>query len=134
MFPIPESIGAENLVHHIERILGEWHKFPIHLQGFQISSDNRLFLLIREGRTNIIRLNHDIYTGILADYLRKDVPIIPHLTLGVLNKGLHQSQTVLVEAKQSGIYHHCVVDKLHLVKADDDRSKIVWSQEFNLAE
>ncbi len=134
MFPIPESIGADNLIRHLVSVLRNWRSFPIHLQGFQVSSDDHLFLLLEEGRTNIIRLRREIYTGILADYQRKDIPFIPHLTLGVLNKGSNHHERVLKEAKQLGIDYHCVLDKLNLVKVNDDRSKIVWSKEFCLAE
>jgi 2'-5' RNA ligase len=134
MFPVSESIGEENLVHHLENVLNSWQSFPIHLQRFQISSDDHLFLLLQEGNANIIRLHGEIYTGILADYRREDIPFIPHLTLGVLNKDSNEHDRVLIEAKHLGIHYYCVLDKLRLAKVNDDRSKIVWGKEFSLAE
>ncbi len=133
MFPVPGFMGKENLVHHLARVLSSWLAFPIHLQGLQISSDDHLFLLIQEGNANILRLHSEIYTGILADYHRKDIPFVPHLTLGVLNKDSNEYDRVLKEAKLLGIDHYCVLDKLQLVKVNDDRSKIVWSKGFALA-
>lgn len=132
MFPVLDSIGEDNLVHHLESVLCNRQSFLIHLQGFQISSDDHLFLLLQEGNKNILHLHREIYTGILADYLRKDVTFIPHLTLGVLNKDPSQRDRALEEAKRLGIDHRCLLDKLHLVKVNDDRSKIVWSKEFSL--
>ncbi len=134
MFPVAESIGEEDLVHHLENVLSNRQSFPIHLQGYQISSDDYLFLLIREGSANIIRLHDEVYTGILADYWRKDIPFIPHLTLGVLNQTSTNHGRALEEAQQLDMNHHCVLDKLHLVKGNDERSKIVWSKEFLLIE
>src|SRR5215212_5363262 len=97
MFPVPVSKGEENLVHHLESVLRGWQSFPIHLQGFQISSDHHLFLLLEEGNANILRLHGEIYTGILTGYLRKDIPFLPHLTLGALNKDSTEHDRVLSE-------------------------------------
>ncbi len=134
MFPIPEVMSTDYLVHHLESVLSCWKSLPIHFQGLQISSDNHLFLLLKEGHTNVVRLHDEIYTGILADYRREDVLYVPHLTLGVLRKGTNQQERVLEEAKQLGLDYHCVLDKLTLVKINDDRSKVVWSKEFRLVE
>jgi 2'-5' RNA ligase len=89
--------------------------------------------LIQEGRANIIHLHDEVYTGLLADYWRKDNPFVPHLTLGVLDKNSMNYREVLQEAEELSIDYHCVLDKLHLVKVNDDRSKIVWSKEFLFA-
>ena len=134
MFPVPESIGEDTLVHHLEGVLRNCQSFPVHLQGCQISSDDYLFLLIQTGKANVIRLHDEVYTGILADYWRKDIPFVPHLTLGVLNKKSTNRDHALAEAEELAIDYHCVMDKLHLVKVNDDGSKIVWSKEFLLAE
>jgi 2'-5' RNA ligase len=134
MFPVPESVGEEKLVHHFASVLDGWNSFPIHLQGCQISSDDYVFLLIQEGHANIIHLHDEAYTGIVADYWRKDIPFVPHLTLGVLNKNSTNFHEVLQEAEElSSIDYYCILDRLHLVKVKDDRSKIVWSKEFLLS-
>ena len=134
MFPVSEAIGDKNLVHHLECVLGGRKPFSFHLQGFQISSDDHLFLLIQEGNSNLIRLHNEVYTGILAYHLIKDIPFVPHLTLGVLSMDPNEQERILEEARRSGIDYHCVLDRLHLVKVNDDRLKIVWSKEFVLAQ
>lgn len=133
MFPVPESIGEDNLVRHLENILGSWQSFPIHLQGLQISRDDHLFLLLQEGNVNATRLHDEIYTDVLGGYWRKDLPFVPHLTLGVLNKDPANRERLLKEAGQLELNYQCVLDKLYLVKVNADRSKIVWSKEFSLA-
>lgn len=132
MFPVPESIGEDNLVRHFEGVLKPCEPFLIHLQDVQISSDNYCFLMLQEGSAKVIRLHDAIYTGILADYLRKDIPFVPHLTLGVLNQDSNNRDRALEEAKRLDIDCRCVIDQLHLVKINDDRSRIVWSKEFAL--
>lgn len=132
MFPIPETLGEVNLVHHLERILWNWQPFRIHLQGVQISLGDHLFLMLQEGNANVIRLHDKIYAGILTDYRREDMPFVPHLTLGVFSKDSRDHDRILEEAKQLDIDQHCVLDQLQLVKVNDDRSRIVWSKEFPL--
>ena len=46
MFPVPESIGENNLVNHLERVLHGRERFPIHLKGLQRSRDDYLYLII----------------------------------------------------------------------------------------
>jgi 2'-5' RNA ligase len=131
MFPVPESIGESFLANHIENALSNWRAFPIHLQGILKSWDDYLFLMIQDGSENISSLHRKIYTGMLVDYLKKDMPFIPHLTLGVLTENVEIHPEVLEEAKQLDLDYHCVLDKLNLIKVNDDRSQIVWSKEFS---
>lgn len=132
MFPVSESVGESRLIHHLAGVLGSWQSFPIHLQGLHIAPDDHLFLLLQEGNANVIRLHDEIYTGALAEYWRNDIPFIPHLTLGVLNKKSTDRDQALAEAEELAMKYRCVMDKLHLVKVNEDRSKILWSKEFAL--
>jgi len=132
MFPISESIGEGNLVNHLEHVLSHWQSFPIHLQGLEKSWDDYLFLLIQEGNDEIIRLHSEIYTEILTDCRKEDIQFIPHLTLGVFVKNESKYSEALAETQQLDLNYRCIVDKLHLVKVNDDKSQIVWSNEFSL--
>ncbi len=134
MFPVPKPIGEGNLVRHLESVLRGWQPFLVHLRGLQVSLDDHLFLLIQEGNTDILRLHDEIYTGLLTDYHRKDIPFVPHLTLGVLNRDPNEDTRVLEEAKQLNLDYYCMLDRLHLVKINDDRSEILWRKEFILAQ
>ena len=132
MFPVPESVGEDNLVNHLENVLSRWRPFPIRLRGLEKSWDDYLFLLVREGGENVVRLHNAIYTGVLAGHYREDTMFIPHLTLGVFSKDAGAYALALEEARQLDLDYRCVVDKLHLVKVNDERSRIVWSREFSL--
>jgi 2'-5' RNA ligase len=131
MFPVPESIGKSFLINHIENVLSDWKPFPIHLQGIQKSWDDYLFLMIQDGSANIIGLHSKIYTGGLVDYLKKDLPFVPHLTLGMLTENIDKHPEVVEEAKRLDLDYHCVLDKLNLIKVNDDRSQIIWNKEFS---
>lgn len=98
MFPVPESIGEDNLVHHLQRVLSRWHPFLIHLNGFQKSWDLYLFLTVQEGNADMISLHREIYTDVLVEY-RHDNPFIPHLTLGRFAENEHEFDEALEEAR-----------------------------------
>ncbi len=132
MFPVPESIGENNLVSHLHSVLDGWQPFPIHLQGLQKSWDDYLFLMVEEGNAAIIGLQSEIYTGVLADYRKEDRPYVPHLTLGAFAKNANEYAEALEEARRLDLDYRCVLDKVHLVKVNDERTQIVCSKEFSL--
>jgi 2'-5' RNA ligase len=134
MFPVPESIGENNLLHHLQCVLSSRQPFPIHLRGFQKSWDDYLFLMVQEGNVDIIGLHSEIYTGVLADYRKADIRFVPHLTLGVFANNENEYSEALEEAKRLDLDYRCVVDKVHLVKVNNDRTQIVWNREFSLLE
>lgn len=133
MFPVTELIGEGNLVNHLASVLSGWRPFPIRLRGLQKSRDDYLFLTVREGGQNIAALHDDIYTGILAGYRNENMEFIPHLTLGAFSEDAGAYAQALEEARRLGLDYRCVVDKLHLVKVNDEKSRIVWSKEFSLS-
>jgi len=148
VFLVPETAGESNLVHHIETVLRDWHAFPIRLKGLQKSWDHWLFLILEQGAADVIRLHRELYTGCLAAYRRPDIEFIPHVGLGLFARqdasyDIRNPQQLslddvrytqaLAEARQLGLDYSCVVDRLHLLKINDDISEILWSREFALA-
>ena len=131
LFPVPDSIGESSLVSHLEHVLSNSASFPIHLRGLEQSADHYLFLLFQEGRAEVIHLHDQIYTGILAPYLRTDLPYVPHVTLGSFVDAEVCSQA-LRDVGCVPLNYHSALDRLHLVKINEDRSRILWSKQFLL--
>jgi len=131
MFPTPDSIGERNLVSHIEGVLHRWESFPIRLKGLQQSWDEHLFLLLNKGEGDVIRLHDEIYTGLLSEYRDEAPPFIPHVTIGVFTGKNEEYAQALKDAEQLKLNYECMLDRLHLIKIDDERSQIVWSKEFS---
>lgn len=147
MFLVPDSVGEQSLVDHIESVLSHWRPFPIHLKGLQKSWDHWLFLTLADGNANAARLHRELYTGILATYHRSDIEFVPHISLGLFTTPdsdydiRNPHNAVLDDEKYSRALHQaehlnldylCVVDRLHLVKLSDDVSEIASSREFPL--
>ena len=130
MFPTPDSIGERNLVSHIEGVLHRWESFPIRLKGLQQSWDEYLFLPLNKGEGDVIRLHDEIYTGLLSEYRNEVRPFIPHVTLGAFSAKSEEYSQALKEAERLMLNYECMLDRLHLIKINDERSQIVWSKEY----
>jgi 2'-5' RNA ligase len=130
MFPTPDSIGERNLVSHIESVLHRWEPFPIRLKGLQQSWDEYLFLLLNKGEGDVTRLHDEIYTGLLSEYRDEVRTFIPHVTLGAFSAKSEEYAHALKEAERLNLDYECMLDRLHLIKINDERSQIVWSKEF----
>jgi 2'-5' RNA ligase len=132
VFPVPESAGEQPLVSHIEGVLHGWKPFSIRLKGLLQSRDNCLFLLLAEGSPDIVRLHAELYTELLAPCLREDIPFIPHVTLGAFGENAVLCERALSETEGLKLDYVSDLDRLCLVKVNDDRSQIVWSKQFLL--
>ncbi|MHC5769975.1 MAG: 2'-5' RNA ligase family protein [Nostoc sp.] len=132
VFPVIESINEKNLILHIDSILSKWKIFPICLKGLQKSWDEYIFLMIEEGKADMIELHNELYTDILAEYCRDNLQFVPHLTLGICRKDTDQFLQLLKEAQQLDLNYRCFVDKVHLINIGDKKRSIIWSKEFVL--
>jgi len=147
MFPVLAGMGEEKLVRHLISVLGKWKSFPIHLKGFVKSWDHWLFMTLDQGKTEIEQLYHDIYTGILTEFKRPDIPFIPHLGLGLfVTKGANYElldpkavefdqnryETALEEAKKLNLDYRCVFNKVHLLKLNENLTRIMDRKTFKL--
>lgn len=132
VFPVVESINKNNLILHIDSILSKWKTFPICLKGLQKSWDEYMFLMVEEGKVDMIKLHDKLYTGILAEYFRYNLPFVPHLTLGKFTKDTDKFLQVLEEVQHLDLNYRCFVDKVHLINIDDKQRSIIWSKEFVL--
>jgi hypothetical protein len=84
IFPVPcTEVEEAKLTEHVETVLKNWKPFPIHIGGFVKSRDHWLLLLLKEGNREAVALHDELYTGILAPYLRRDIEYIPHIGIGL---------------------------------------------------
>ncbi len=132
VFPIIKSINENNLILHIDNILSKWKTFPISLKGLQKSWDEYLFLMVEEGKVDMVKLHNELYTSILAEYFRYNLPFVPHLTLGKFTKDRDKFLQVLEEVQYLDLNYRCFVDTVHLINIDDEQRSIIWSKEFVL--
>ena len=135
LFPVPDSIGEQQLISHIQNVLSDWSPFEIRLGGFHKSHDHWLFLTLVEGEAQVKRLYRLIYTGILAKYRRDDLEFVPHLGLGLFMKegtiydwdnpqetdfDQERYEEALQQAKALPLHLSFRVEGLQLAKISDD--------------
>lgn len=89
VFPTAELESAE-LVAHVEQVAANFESIPFMIRCAQpikeVSSPlTHLFLTPDEGYSGIVRLHDALYTGILTEHLRLDIPFISHITVGYAN-------------------------------------------------
>ncbi|HDX9579722.1 TPA: 2'-5' RNA ligase family protein [Bacillus pseudomycoides] len=98
IFPFASEVSNEILKEHIETNISNMNPFYITLNPIVANTKEYLFLLIEEGKENIIELHNKLYTDFLQSFLHKEIPYRPHVTVGRKNdkemalhviKGLH---------------------------------------------
>lgn len=77
VFPVLGPVNEHLLITHIEGMLRDSQPFPVHLNGLGRSWDDYLFLLLREGREEVMRLHEAMYTGILTPYREPSIFLAP---------------------------------------------------------
>jgi len=85
IFPVHKILGFEKLKNHIQGELTHWKPFDIHFKNLEKTFDHWLMLTPDEGREEAIKLHNELYRGILAPYLREDLPYTPHIALGLFS-------------------------------------------------
>jgi len=81
VFPVPESLGRDRLIAHIEGVLDSFSPFDISFGGLTRSPDHWLFLTLSRGSEEFTRLYSELHTGPLADCAAERY--VPHLGLGL---------------------------------------------------
>ncbi|MHC5733363.1 2'-5' RNA ligase family protein [Nostoc sp.] len=88
--------------------------------------------MVEEGKVDMVKLHNELYTGILAEYIRENLQFVPHLTLGKFTKDTDKFVQVLEEVQHFDLNYRCFVDKVHLINIVDEQRSIIWTQEFVL--
>ena len=146
IYPVPETIDISKLESHINSITEAWRPFSIHFCEIDLTKDHWLFLGAKEGKREAIKLHDELYTGILSEQLRKDLPYDPRLGLGLFSKEKYDITNPTAELtldynkytkarKKFEAFNfklHCTIDKLTLLKINTDFTKYEEVLTFNL--
>ena len=84
VFPIPTwEIDREAFNEHVRTVVSRTPTFDIRLNALEKAWDHWLFLVVTEGRDQVIELHDELYTGILRPFLWTEQPFVPHVGLGL---------------------------------------------------
>ncbi|WLR58849.1 2'-5' RNA ligase family protein [Guptibacillus hwajinpoensis] len=84
VFPFESDISKEKLLQHIRNVLINETPFKITLQGITGADERYLFLGVKSGNDEIIKLHDKLYTGLLKKHHYRNISYIPHITVGQL--------------------------------------------------
>lgn len=146
VFPVPATEG-DAFREHVRGVVSRTPPFDIRLRGLEESWDHWLFLLVSEGREDVIAFHDALYTGILQPHLRTDRPYVPHVGLGLFveERDAHDllelrprspDRTRLEDARRQAealnLDFARRVDRVRIVGLDDDLSHITPLEQYLL--
>lgn len=147
VFPVPASIGRDAFREHIRDVVSRTPPFDIRLKGLEKSWDHWLFLLVAEGRDDVVALHDSLYTGILRPHLWTERPYVPHVGLGLFVEERDADELLelrprrfdrarfdgaLHEAEAMALDYVGPVDIVHISGLDEDLTHITRLEELPL--
>lgn len=134
--PIPTSqIDRDSFREHVRSVVSRTASFDIRLNALWESWDHWLFLVVTEGRDQVIEFQDELYTGILRPFLWTEQPSLPHVRLGLFvergdDRDLHiarprtsdrvRFQRALREAQGLRLDFSGPFETVHIFEVDED--------------
>jgi len=148
VFPIPTSeIDHDAFRDHVRTVVSRTASFDIRLNALEKAWDHWLFLVVTEGRDQVIELHDELYAGILRPFLWTEQPFVPHVGLGLFvetgeDQDLHEARprTLDIARFERGIREAKALDldfagpfeSVHIVELDEDITYVTRLEEVRL--
>jgi len=117
-----ENINQNRLKEHIKDSIKNIKVFKLELQSLRKSpKEFYLYLLIKKGNDKIVKIHKNLYSKLLGKWLRRDIPYIPHVTLGVF-KTKEQIDSAIKELREQKIEIKVTIDFICLLTLKKDYS------------
>jgi 2'-5' RNA ligase len=125
----PVELAAEPVVEHLSVILKNARPIPFVLRRAEpvpdlIASGSPVFLVPEEGRDEIVALHDRLYGGLLRRFLRKDLPFLPHITVGG-SATFDPSQRLAAELNRETLAVPGVIEHVDLIEITNEGIKTV---------
>lgn len=124
VFPFESPILNHQLEEHVAACASETAPFDLVAMGASGFQDEWLFLNIKKGNDQIIRLHDALYEGVLASFYSHRHCYIPHITLGRLNR-TDLFDTALNEVKGLAHSFPARIDEIIIEEIQDDNSSLI---------
>ncbi|PEM32748.1 2'-5' RNA ligase [Bacillus wiedmannii] len=124
VFPFESSISNDELKLHILKLSKGIQEIEIEFAN-QISGEGEyLFLRVEKGQKQIEELHDLLYTGALLQFLKEDIPYIPHVTVG------RKERTGLAAEVAKDIHNfpeklQCIVDRVSVERIGENGESII---------
>jgi 2'-5' RNA ligase len=127
-FPCTDVSSTTLKSHLSKKVIGRIRPFRLVFRSALVippsvpNKDSYLFLVPDEGFSEVLRLHDSIYSGVLARYHRKDIPFIPHMTVGVI-RSLEEAHTFARRLNEQKFEIHTQIKTIEIKEINDDRTR-----------
>lgn len=129
-FPF-KNVNQRKLIKHIQKSIKNIKPFRLTLNGIKKSKkEYYLFLMVKEGKNQMMKIHKELYLRFLTKWLRKDIPYVPHLTLGYF-KTKEELNKALKDVKKRNLHFETLVNKISLITLNKNIS-IKFEKVFKL--
>ncbi|TCW57880.1 2'-5' RNA ligase superfamily protein [Bacillus thuringiensis] len=124
VFPFESSISNDELKLHILKLSKGIQEIEIEFANQITSEGEYLFLRVEKGQKQIEELHDLLYTRALLQFLKEDIPYIPHVTVG-----RKESAELATEAtKDIHSFHEklqCVINRISVERIGENGESII---------
>ncbi len=124
VFPFKSNISNDELKSHILNLSRGVGKIEIEFANRITSVGNYLFLEVERGKEQITKLHDMLYTEPLRQFLKEDIPYIPHVTVG-------RKESAELAAEVAEDIHslpeklQCVIDRISVERIGENEESII---------
>ncbi|HDR7779243.1 MULTISPECIES: 2'-5' RNA ligase family protein [Bacillus] len=124
VFPFKSNISSDALKFHILNLSKGVGKIEIEFANCITNVGNYLFLEVERGKEQIEELHAKLYTGPLLQFLRTDIPYIPHVTVG-RKESAELAAEVVKDIHSFPENLQCVIDRISVERIGDNGESII---------
>ena len=81
VFPFPCTLTATQIASHTRRIVAKCPPLPVVFRDVEGLLDEFVLLMARERAEALTALHDELYTGVLRNFLRREIVYNPHITI-----------------------------------------------------
>lgn len=124
VFPFESSISNDELKLHILKLSKGIQEIEIEFANQITGEGEYLFLRVEKGQKQIEKLHDLLYRGALLQFLKEDIPYIPHITVG------RKERTELATEAPKDMHSfpeklQCVIDRISVERIGENGESII---------
>ncbi|MBL3821312.1 MULTISPECIES: 2'-5' RNA ligase family protein [Bacillus cereus group] len=124
VFPFKSNISSDALKSHILNLSKGVGEIEVEFANHITNVGNYLFFEVEGGRKPIEELHDMLYTGPLIQFLKEDIPYLPHVTVG-------RKESAELAAEVAKDIHslpeklQCVIDRISVERIGENGESII---------
>lgn len=124
VFPFESAISKDALKQHIIEKVEGIPPIAIEFTNHIRNEGEYIFLNVEKGKEQVKKLHDTLYEGPLAEFLRSDIPYIPHVTVG---RKENEKQAIEIAEKMPKLSMRlrCLIEKVSVERVGESGESII---------